>query len=242
MTWNVKKLKDDVLVLYGENNYRRVSSSLESIIDREFYARYHYQESVRLYQKCPVDISDSSALLAVIIDNSSEHADEFYRCRKRVEANIIACLQSIHSVSDILSHVIYYSLDMDNSVNFRMRENQISIDKVKNKLADAEEYKILHNLLIELTKHADYEYLCNIVNHSKHRSIVKSDFIFYTDGGKPHEFVFRDFTYSKQYYPKRPISDYLENEYNRQNPITDKIGNEINRLVCKQKHYHSNET
>jgi hypothetical protein len=232
MKWSIQELREDVELVNGEAQRNLLSPCLESIVDRKLYARYHFQEFERLLKEFLADRSKIS-LLKLVFDNDEDERSNFYLCRKQAEANIMGCLQSMHTIADILSHVIYYSLNMNRYALLKMVARKVSILSVQKKLTGISEYETLRNLINQLIGHADYKYLCDIVNHSKHRSIVGTSFTvnFGDDVDRLHGLEFLAFEYESRLHPERWVDEYLKNEYKRQDSLIIEIGNEINRVV-----------
>lgn len=175
MRWDLQQLKDDVDLLHGKEQRNILSPCIQSIIDRKLYARYHYQEFERLLTELLRGNEDQVSLYNLVLVSEEEWI-EFNHCRKMVEANVVACLQSLHAISDILSHVIYFSLNMDSEVDLKLSPRYVSLHNVKNKISIKSEYSRLSSLIEQLISHQDYRYLVDIVNHSKHRSVVGTSF------------------------------------------------------------------
>ena len=233
MGWNLQELKDDVGLLFGKEQRDILSPCIESIISRKGYARYHFQEFKKLLTEFLKGKEDEASLFKLVLGSEEEDRMEFYHLRTKVEANVVACLQSIHAVSDILSHVIYFSLNMDSHADLKLEQKKISLFNVKNKISKTSEYSSLFILVKQLIDHQDYRYLVDIVNHSKHRSTVGTIFKvdFSEEPGRTHALQFASFSYEERNHSKRWIDDYLNDEYKRQDPLTIEIGNEINALV-----------
>jgi len=225
MRWNLKELRNDVEHIHGKEQRDILSPCLESIIDRKHYARYHFQEFERLITEFLKGKEDEVSLFKLVLGSDDEQNMEFYRCRKMVEANVVACLQSMHAISDILSHVIYFSLNMGSDSDLKLSPRKISLHNVKDKISNKPDYSKLFSLIEQFTNHQDYRYLVDIVNHSKHRSIVGTSFTVDISGesGRPHGLEFVAFSYEQRNHYKRWIDDYLNSEYRRQDPLTIEI-------------------
>jgi len=233
MRWNVKRLKGDVEKIYGEKQRRLLSPSIDSLIDRKSFARYHFQESERLLKNFLINKTDRHDLVKLVVGTDQEELNEFSQCLLCVKAHIVACLQSMHAMADILGHVVYYALGMNNDHKTRLNLRDVSIRSVLKKLTAYSEYKALTDKMSQLTSNDDFEYLSHIVNHSKHRSIIGASFTFYdqVDAERSHGLEFLDFTFNGTFHSKRWVDTFLEKEYCRQDPLTIEIGNEINLLV-----------
>lgn len=231
MDWDLEILKQAVGELYGDDRVSKLTSSLNSIVERQEFSRFYFYESKEALEKVLFDKNDAKSLMKLVFTHGHENREDFDECIFKAKAHIISFVQNLHSVSDILSHVVYYSLNLTQAKN----ESQISIKQVKGWLKSFVEYGGLGNMIQSLIDHEGFEYLEALVNHSKHRSIVEPFFNINLreQGENMKEMKFRDFTYREKKHPARLVYDFLESEFDRQSELVVNIGNEINRLVQK---------
>ena len=97
--------------------------------------------------------------------SSGEDNATMYEQRHIYEANIIAAAQSTHSVSDIIAHAIYDCLNMSGVDQYEM-----NLKSVKSKLPKSE----LKDEVVSFLGRADFRYLQDFVNTTKHISLVKT--------------------------------------------------------------------
>jgi len=230
MTWNLEQLREDVRFLFGDEQRERLSPSLNSIVDRQTYARFHYQESKRILGEVLNDRDGQSILIDLIFgaDRNAQH--EFAYQRKFVEAHCMAFLQSLHSLSDILAHATYFALGLNLHKTTRLSPTRISLHRVLPLLPPGE----MTTRLQELIDHEDYQYLADIVNHSKHRSVIQTPYSVDATGcdTQPHGLKFAAFVYDDvPPYPARWADPFMESEYNRQSALITHIGELLNDLV-----------
>ena len=238
MAWDIQNLKDDVEHLYGKAQMELLSESLESIIDRKDYASYHFKESAKLLREVLADKSDGISLVKLILGFDEQDSHDFFLSKNKAKANIIACLQSMHAVADILSHAIYYSLNMNNNPSDKMEPRLVDIHTVLAKMSKHEEYKALCKYVKCLIGHANYKYMGVIVNRSKHRSIVGMPYkldIQKSFDDWSHGIEFHAFEHDCKLYTERWVDDYLKTEFARQDQLLLEIGNELNRVVRDKK-------
>jgi len=229
MVWDLNQLRNDVQALYGVEQRDQVAPALNSIVDRQAFARFHYQEAIRLITELLNDRDKESILFDLVFGADRNAHHEFSNCRKFAEAHITACVQSLHSVSDIMAHAIYYSLGLNLDAATKCSPNRISLHVVKSLLPDSE----TSALIKELCGHAEYRYLADMANHSKHRSVVQTPYSVDATGEdvQPHGLKFAAFTYDNRTYPARWVTPVLEAEYNRQSSLVTQIGESLNARV-----------
>ena len=232
MSWDLNELRDLVLKAHGKKTYVELFQSSNSIVERLEFAGFHYREAKDIFDQFDwhEGISDTE-LFHNVIFGGKEGSEELDEKKIKARAHIVAFIQSLHSISDILGHVIYYSLGMNNA----KRERDINLSEVKKWLSNNSNYFTLINLLKEFLDNDSYLYLSALVNKSKHRSILSAGLSvnLLETGRNRKEVVFPQFTFNNRTYDKRQALLFIESEYYRQIGLVIKIGNEINRLVRK---------
>lgn len=232
--WDLASLRSRVEFLYGENQRKLLSPCLESIVVREYYARFHYQEGKKLVYEFLSTREEVKNLARLVFGGSNDEQVEFHRRCMCAEAHVVACLQSIHSAYDIMGHVVYYSLGMNKNPNQLISEHKIGIKNVYNKIYNIVEY---HNIVVEIDKYINndnYKYLSSIVNHSKHRSIINLCFtVDICDGEKDlYKFNFNEFTYNGHIFNPRCAYTFIDEEYGRCSSQIVTIGLKLNDYLC----------
>lgn len=229
MNWNIKELKDKVLKTHGKPSYLALSPSLNSLIERQEFTRYHYHEAKDVLEKHMSEVSTEKEIFQLAFSDPCLRTDQFEIDRLRARAHITGCIQSLHSVSDIFSHVIYHSLNLTDA----KRECDITLHKVKIWLSKKNHYNEIKNSLDKLTDHQDYKYLTAISNYSKHRSIISINFQFNLKktGKEMKELIFPPFTYDGKSYPSTPAYEFLTSEFDRESKLIIEAGIKLNRLI-----------
>ena len=229
MTWNLEELREDVSVLFGDDQRECLSPSINSIVHRQTYARFHYQESKQIMAEALNGRDERSILIDLILGADRDAQNEFAYRRKCAEAHCLAFLQSLHSVSDILAHAIYFALGLNLHKATRLPPKRVYLHKVVALLPPGE----VSTRLQELIDHEDYRYLADIVNHSKHRSVVQTPYSVDATGcdTQPHGLKFAAFIYDDRAYPARWADPFMEAEYKRQSALVTRIGEHLNDFV-----------
>lgn len=217
MIWDVKKL----YILIEKNICKKAKESINSLVKRQEFANYHYVE----YKKILDSKDNNYKKINLIFDDYSDNI--------KIQANVIACMQNMHSAFDILGHVIYYSLNLEANQETKIQEHKISIKTLGEKLRQVQskninQYNNLSLLLEKLIENSDFKHLDAIVNTSKHRYLINSDF---TISDNFATYFFDSFKYKETDYQKCIVNDFIEREYNREKEFFIKIGNEIIEIL-----------
>jgi hypothetical protein len=225
--WNLKQLRDDVANLYGREQLERLKPSLESVVQRQRYARHHFLESERRIKEVMADPVRAEKHPLELWDD-----EEVNQAHDDARAEIVACVQSMHAVADILAHVVYFALAMDGSSGTALKERDISVKRVPKQLPAG----AIKEMLDELKGHTDFVYLEALVNHCKHRSLIPIPYHYDLSGAlcPKQGFWFADFTYDRTFYIAREAEAFLKDEYKRQSRLVIDIGNALNAEVRRR--------
>lgn len=232
--WNLQETRDQVERRYGNAQLQVISKCLESIVDRQRYAGYHFHEHQRLLSAHIDDRLVSKSIYEITLALEPKEEGELDLCLTQVSANIVACIQSMHSLADILAHVVYFALGLNNGAN-KLKEQNISIGSVADLLRKMPEFGELTKILEGISTHPDFVYLNALVNHCKHRSIVGTVLSVDppTDGKPPYALLFDEFTYREIPYARRDINPFLEPTYAWLSQEVVNCGNALNQLLEK---------
>lgn len=231
MVWNLKSLREDIEFLYGKSQLEFIVESCNSIVDRQDFAHFHYHEAIEIFNNYFKDRQSLTDAVVSALVRNHVNSEEFAEVMLKVRAHILGFMQSLHSVSDILSHVIFYSVGFDRSTI--IEPHRISIYSTLKEMKKYSEYSKLVHLIECLIKYDDFEYLLAVVNHSKHRSIIQPMFSanLIKPTGEHHEIKFKGFSFNEKPYAPRLAFKFMESEYDRQSQLVSDIGNEINAIV-----------
>jgi hypothetical protein len=169
MSWSILDLKTKVLEKYGEEQINLLTPSLESIFENQEFSRFHYSEFQRFIDSHVDGKNSSKDYIGLVITNYHDVKNEEHEFKIACKANVMALVRSLHSISDLLAHTIYYSLGLNLSTQTKLTPRKISLYNIKKKLKFVEGSSLLSKELKVFSTHTDFEYLDSLVNHSKHR-------------------------------------------------------------------------
>lgn len=228
-TWNLASLKDAVRKQYGIEQVEALIPSLNSVVQRGEFAKYHYIEAKRLLEAATAAHSEQGEMMMLLLGCDTE-SETFQLARFQAAAHITACVQSMHATADTFAHAVYFALGMNLDPALRLNPRQISIWKVMKKLSAGN----IQNLLTELVDHDGFRYLTALNNHSKHRSIVDIPFLLdVTDTPGPSGLKFAAFDYENDEFPDRWAMPTLDDEYGRQSALIIGIGQALNSNLIR---------
>lgn len=232
MKWNFELL-EDVSCLYGNKQRDLLSPCINSINKRQFYVRFHFQEGMKLLKEFLENKDDQSALIMLILGNDEEEYNEFDLRRRQAEAHMVACMQSMHALSDTLGHVVYFATGQNLDVKTYLESKKISICSARKALKLDPTKVEIEDLITQLIEHSDYRYLADIVNHSKHREIIGTPFsVSMVEGAdQPYGLQFKGFERESKTYLPEWVEPFLEREYVRQAALVNQIGEKLNHWV-----------
>jgi hypothetical protein len=218
-----------VLARHGKRVYSELSPCLGSIVERQEFARFHFHEARDALADFMATEHSSSEVLDLIFGREAESTDSYRENSFKAKAHLVACIQNMHSVLDILGHVIYYSLNLKTAT----RDRDITLNHVFRSISKIAEYRHLEGQLQGLMAHEDYRYLNALVNRSKHKSVISPSLNM--NMRKPEneckEFAFPHFRHNNRDFQKRLAYEFVESEFDRQGKRVIEIGTEVNRLV-----------
>ncbi len=235
MIWYHNELKNDVETLFGNEQLELLSPCLKTIGDKGFYVFYHYNEVEKLIDKELKEIEpDNHELLQLRLREDSKSYKEVCIVLKKTEAHIIACLQSLHSLSDVMAHAIYYATKMGNNPLTRLNDWKITAYNVLDKFRLVPGTDSLKIKCDSLINNDEFKYLASIVNCSKHRNLITTRFWINLDQNKEYgmqNLEFTEFIFNERTHDQKRVAEFIKNEYSRIKPLVVEIGIEINNFV-----------
>lgn len=235
MQWSLKALKDNISILYGDEQIKLVSPSLDSIFENQEFARYHYSELNRLVKEHMEGLDGAHDYVDLILTNDNDIRNSEYDYGISYKANIMALVRNLHSINDLLAHTIYFSLGLNLIKKTHINPRCLNLYQVKEKL---KHIKSAAGLIIDLERmmsHEDSKYLNSLVNHSKHRANIapKLTYELNNSGAGIYKFLFQEFEYDDITYEAKLADPFLNSMYDRQSQLIIEIGNKINLLVAE---------
>jgi len=229
-TWNVAETRKNIEHRFDPSQLALAKPNLDSLSERQFYARYHFQEVLRLLKRFTrVHLSEKP--LIIVAYGEIKDREKFEHFMSKSGAHAVACVQSIHSIPDLLAHAIYFSLGL-NLQPRPLRERKVSSTSVIEALGCSAHYQTLKATLGQLCDAPDSKHVAALSNKAKHQGIVKHKLNEDWTGTRMsrHEIRFGAFQHSGASYTEAPIVDLLDPAYNLASKSIVDAGNEINRL------------
>ncbi|MGZ8262019.1 MAG: hypothetical protein ACXWTU_03545 [Methylotenera sp.] len=218
--------------LYGRPQLELAKPCLRSVVDRRDYAHYHFHEANDLFKSFAQGQLADSSLLEVVYGPDDETRSNFELLIMKVGAHVLAGIQSLHSIADIMAHATYYSLGMNLSGN-PLREANISATTVLERLEQSIELSAVQPHMAALVSGGKSEHLAALSNYSKHRSIIRTSLAEDWTGKEieRHQLKLGAFTYKGRNFSEIPVRDFVGSEFNRIAQLIVDTGNSINAVL-----------
>ena len=229
--WSINDTQNHILRIYGKRQLEIAKVSLQSVALQREYARYHYHEAKKIIDKFLKKELKTKNAIEIVFENS--HQKE--RVLIKVEANVLACLSSMHALADVYSYAIYYAFGFNLTTN-HLPEHKIDTNSVLEIINSNQEFISTHRLLSSIKNDGDFGHLSAIVNNSKHRGIKRLKFSF-DQLDTPHESCFikiPSYDYNKKSFPEIEVKTFLTEEFDRASKLHIDMGNAINEILAKR--------
>lgn len=232
MKWDLNALVEAVRHRSGRGQSELVRGAVNAIAARQVYARLQYQEARTIIDSLVPKDADEGDVFDALFGERPWGAETFDSARRRAEAHLVACAESLNVTADMLAQVVYHALDLRSVVPLNPR--RITVGAVTSALPSDTAHRLLKADLDSFVAAPTHVYLRDLVNTSKHRSIV--GVIYAMDlidaAGPRHGIRFSPFHYEGRSYQATWAAQFLEDEYARQSASILEIGRAINSIVC----------
>ncbi|MFA7270062.1 MAG: hypothetical protein WC073_12005 [Sterolibacterium sp.] len=229
--WDIDETREHIRRLFGDDQLELAKPCLRSVVDRQTYARIHFQDArAKIDSYTQTTLQDAS--LFEVTFGDSEAWVEFNIFLREVGAHLTACVQSIHAVPDILAHAIYYSLGLNQAAG-ALKARDICAGSVLRLLRREPQLKAITSLLESLVSAETFSHLAALTNQAKHRSIVFPSLNEDLTGTreKRHMVAFPAFVYDDNPFPQVFADDFLAVEYERSSRCVVETGIELNAVL-----------
>lgn len=165
--WNLRELRELIEKIHGPEQLQKAISHINSVDWKIRAASYHSYAASNAFSGVFEGVVDSQFSVMKMMFSNGEEASDFREARFIYEANVIACAQAMHSVADIISHVILDSLALkgvdEETLNLKVVHKALSSGDLKQRIAK----------VMGMTK---FRYLHDFVNTSKHVRLVDAEY------------------------------------------------------------------
>ncbi|WP_460159608.1 hypothetical protein [Pseudomonas sp. S3_F07] len=206
-----------------------MSQSLDSIEQRQGFASYHYHEALRIITAATSAHRDGLQMMLLIFGEDEQASRTFQSAGFQAAAHITACVQSMHTVAEMLAQSLYYAFGMNLDKKKALQPHRVGVRTVSIRLPEG----VVKDLLNSLVGHDSFIYLSALTNHSKHRSMVRTNYSldFTGEAASSHGLRFSAFEYDGERFSERWVRPTLESEYNRQATLVVEIGQALNAAL-----------
>lgn len=230
--WNLDETRRQITRLYGRGQLDLAKGCLRSVDDRMTYAWIHCQDALQLIGSYIDENLKESTLIEAVHFGSEEGSTDFNTFIRKVGAHLVACIQSIHTLPDILAHAIYYSLAI-NLTEKPIKERGITASSVAKRLSEISDAKHVRLLLIEISTGGAFPHLSALANHSKHRSIILPSMNEDWTGLREerHVVMLSAFEYDDTSYGAVSAKEFLIAESGRCFKLVIQVGHALNAVL-----------
>lgn len=231
-TWHIEETRNLIETLYGRAQTELARPCLQSVIDRRNYAHYHYHEASSLFESFANEKLADSSLIEVVWSPDENTRADFDLLITKIGANVLACIQSLHSIADILAHAAYYSLGLNLSVK-PLREADITVVNVLKRLRQSSDLSLVHHHMTSLVQGGLFDHLSALSNYSRHRNIIRTALAEDWTGKAPerHKLKLGAFRYKNCDYPETEVRGFIEAEFNRSAQLIVDTGTAIHAAL-----------
>ncbi len=208
--WSFDETRQLVGARYGEPQAELLSPCLDSLRARQFYAAYHLANFERLVVDRLMAAPEGWTPARLVLPATEEEAKQNQILRSRLAAEATACAASLHSLMDTLAYAVALSLGMNLGVD-ALTERRISLGAVVKRLSVSGAEPALAAALATVHQSSDVTYLEDLVNHSKHRSVIRPGFCFdATSDLTSFSIEFESFNFKREKHA--PLNAYVRRE------------------------------
>ena len=190
------------LLSYSKNNlpalmFEQLNDSIGSISKRQTICLFHRDQFKSAYYSFLAEDAGIGEVFISLISNSVEMSDEESEMWIACTSHAVGYVQSAHAVIDTIAHAIYYAHGGESGNTFcRIREQKVSIYKIRRRLISDQLYTNLSEAINNLLEKDEFLYLNDLANLIKHRHLVPIERTNDQEvlSGRLHGMVFKPFT------------------------------------------------
>ena len=233
-SWNFDETRRMVAAIHGDDQEALLSPCLDSLRSRQFYAGHHLANFEQLVVETLMSAAPGWAPERLLLPASLEEAKQNQLLRSRLAAEATACAASLHCLLDTLAHAVAYSLGM-NLGQDALTERQISLSTVKKRLSTSMTRSGVVGAMAMLDHSGDVAYLEALVNHSKHRSVIRPGFCFDASSDLTiFSIEFEAFEFKRDKHARREVKSALEKAHRAISCWIVEVGLRLNDELTKE--------
>ncbi|MBY0234544.1 MAG: hypothetical protein K2W93_06150, partial [Burkholderiaceae bacterium] len=231
--WSIAETRQYVANQFGQAQLELVTPSLNALAKRQDYARYHYQEVLRLLGAFQHSHLSAEPLLMVVFGEDRSARGEFELVMTQIGAHALACVMSIHAIADVMAFAIHQTLGYGLRPS-APRERDVSAQSVQAALQRTPAHIPLAELLAKLCADPNYKHVAALANKSKHQGLVKPSLNEDMLGTRQdrHQVRFLAFKHGSKFYPETELGALLEPAYKAASQVVVDVGNQLNAVLA----------
>ncbi len=201
--WKLQELRELIEKVHGSEQLSKASSHINSVDWKIRSASYHSYTASDAFTSVFENVEHESISVVNMILSTGEEASKLHEARLIYEANVIACAQAMHSVTDIISHVILHAIAI-NGVD----EENLCLKSIRKHVPSSG----LKDKIVRVSGLKSFRYLQDFVNTTKHIRLVASAYTVDLTGKEEHSHGvrFKAFTCKDRSHPEKWGLDFLE--------------------------------
>ncbi len=223
--FNIARACDLVEGRFGEEQRAAADGSIQSVVKRLNYARFHHRQITDLLARFQAARLDASSLFEVAFGPDQAVRDEYYEFMDAIGAHAVACAQSIHSVADLLANAVFYCLKLD-AGGEPLAPEKVDLRRVCAMLGKEPALLPIKAALETLVADAAFAHVDALSNKAKHSSLVKAALNEDMTGERErrHEIRFQAFRRKGADYPEAEVEGALAPAYRAASEATIGVG------------------
>lgn len=232
--WHLDDTYTLVKAAFGLKQERLARDSTRSVVDRQMFARYHFQEAQRLSKYFERRYLKNSMLIDLYSQEGEKTRRAFELFIVKAGAHITAAVHSIHSIPDILAHAAYFATGRS-AESGDLTERELNLPAVVMSLRKDPIFHSVAPLLASAQSGASWRHLAALANVSKHRTVIRTALSEDLSGIRERyrELHLASFNREGEYFSSISVHALLEPEFIRLSGVILSVGHEINGCLRK---------
>ena len=164
---------EDLLRVFEIERATLVWNSLQSAYDRLLFARHHMCLLNRLAPNAVTQMLEATGYATEMKNGEVPDGQAASRSMHFAKMHVTDCVQHMHAVGDTIAYSIYFLLEVPPRQHIEKKYiTQKAVKEILNRCPASVNANVFLQLLNKLADHSDHQYLRDLNNHAKHRSIV----------------------------------------------------------------------
>jgi len=230
--WDVEATRQAIQQAHGKQQLELARPCLRSLYDRQYYARFHYQRAERTLKHYVSRDLKGKDFLPIALGIDEPEWNKFNLVIRKIGADLTACIQSLHSLPDILASAVYFSLALN--LSHKPPSGKFVNHAFVNQVLHGEPtFGLLVNSFRRATEGADFKHLAALANQSKHYSIVFPSLQEVQTSEHPDRYLmcFPQFKSGKHPYPQVYVKEFVPRVYDQLTRSSLEVGRGIHALL-----------